>query len=496
MRRNNERGSALVFALILVLVLSVMAGSLMFLARSETWSGMSYRMMTQARYGAEAGVNAASNFLMSPNYVAPTGVGPAYPSGTFVGYDTTKYPVQLAGGGNVYLSTLSGQASTYPNGAMQTAFANAVNGSLQAGSTTVKYTASAQLMSMVSIVPFGTTTPVTIQTWQITAHGDIPGVLNAEAEVVTTLEQYTSPAFAYAAFAAGNNCGQITFTGNGVTNSYDSASLTANGGTINPANLGGSVPFNTYGGNVGTNGNESNSGANVTINGSLSVPNPTFGVCSAGNLTGLSGGSPGQITGGFVQLSAPVIFPPPSMTVPLSGTPNTTPGCTVNPCDITLSGNQTLQLTPGTYTVNSISVTGNAQIQIMPNPVTGQYGPVILNVVNQPTGTNNSNFPIAIAGNAISNPSYDPSNLQVLCCGTGTPNNPTIQIAGNGASAAVVYAPNATVDFKGNGQFFGSVIANQLTDVGNGAIHYDMNLKKKMFTVGQYTLQSFTWNKY
>jgi hypothetical protein len=492
MRRQNEKGSALVFALILVLVLSVMAGSLMFLARSETWSGMSYRMMTQTRYGAEAGVNATSNFLMSANYVPPIAIGPTYPSSNFVGYDTTKYPLQLTGGGNVYLSTLTGQASTYPNALMQTAFANAVNGTLQAGNTNVNYTASAQLMSMVTIIPFGTTTPVTVQTWQITAHGDIPGVLNAESEVVTTLEHYTSPAFAYAAFAAGNGCGQLSFTGNGTTDSYDSASLTPNGGTINPANLGtASDPFNLFGGNLGTNGNDSNSGANVTINGNLSVPNPTYGVCSAGNVTGLSGGNPGQVTGGFVQLSAPVTFPPPSITAPLPGTPNTTPGCTLNPCDISLAGSNTITLTPGTYTVNSISMAGNSQIIIAPNPVTGQYGPVILNVVSDGTST-----PITIAGNGIGNPTYDPSMFQILCCGPTAPSNPTIKIAGNGASAAAIYAPNATASFKGNGQFFGSVIANQLTDVGNGAIHYDLNLQKKMFTVGQYTLQSFTWNKF
>lgn len=493
MRRHNEKGSALVFALILVLVLSVMAGSLMFLARSETWSGMNYRMMTQARYGAEAGVNAASNFLMSTNYVPPIAAGPTYPSSTYVGYDTTKYPLQLAGGGNVnvYLSTLSSQASTYPDAAMQTAFANAVNGTLQAGNTNVNYTASAQLMSMVTIIPFGTTTPTTVQTWQITAHGDIPGVLNAQAEVVTTLEHYTAPAFAYAAFAAGNGCGQLTFTGNGTTDSYDSASLTTNGGTINPANLGGSVAFNLFGGNVGTNGNETNSGANATINGTLAVPNPTYGVCSAGNITGLTGGNPGQVTGGFVQLSAPVTFPPPSITAPLAGTPNTFPGCAVNPCDISLNGNNTVTLTPGTYTINSIQMAGQSQIIIAPDPVTHNYGPVILNIVSNGTST-----PIAIAGQGISNPTYDPSIFQILCCGPGAPANPTIQIAGKGSSAATVYAPNAIVDFSGNAQFFGSAIANKLTDVGNGAIHYDLNLQKKMFTVGQYTLQSFTWNKY
>jgi hypothetical protein len=81
--------------------------------------------------------------------------------------------------------------------------------------------------------------------------------------------------------------------------------------------------------------------------------------------------------------------------------------------------------------------------------------------------------------------------LQFVYAGNGT-----IQIAGNGASAAVVYAPNATADFKGNGTFYGSVIASQLTDVGNGAIYYDLKLKKKLYTIGNYVLDAFTWNKY
>jgi len=38
----------------------------------------------------------------------------------------------------------------------------------------------------------------------------------------------------------------------------------------------------------------------------------------------------------------------------------------------------------------------------------------------------------------------------------------------NGASAAVVYAPNATADFKGNAAFYGSVIAAHLKDVEMG----------------------------
>ncbi len=57
MNKTKERGVALILALILVLVLSVMAVSLMFLSQTETWSSMSYRIMSQARGGAEAGVN-------------------------------------------------------------------------------------------------------------------------------------------------------------------------------------------------------------------------------------------------------------------------------------------------------------------------------------------------------------------------------------------------------------------------------------------------------
>lgn len=503
MKRNNQRGSALIFALILLLVLSAMAGSLMFLSKSETFSSMNYRMLTQARYGAEAGVNAAANFIMN-TYVPPVG-NPI--TQVFPGFNTATYPVTDAGGNPIFLSTLSGQASNYPGGQAQANFTAAMNANLplQAGANTVNYTASAQLMTMISIVPFGTTTPVTIQTWQIRAHGDITNVRNAEAEVVTTLERYISPAFAYAAFADGSGCGQLSFTGNGTTNSYDSAALTPNGGTVSPGATGSNIPLNGFGGNVGTNGNETDSGSNVQINGSLSTPNSGFGVCSAGNVTAFSGSNfKNQVSGGLIQLPQAITFPTPTI-YPAGNTNinNTqTLGPTMDPAncgltaglsattcqygDINLSGNRIVTLYPGTYNVNSISITGNAQLVVAPDPVTGQYGPIVINVAG-----NNNTTPIDLEGNGIGNPTFNPQLLQFTYAGNGL-----IKIAGNGASAAVVYAPNSTADFKGNGQFFGSVIANQLTDVGNGAIYYDMHLKKSLFTIGNYVLNSFTWNKY
>jgi hypothetical protein len=462
---------------------------MMFLSQSETWSSMNYRLMTQARYGAEAGVHATANFLLN-NYAPPAptaGVPPPLPAGynllSPVPAGCGGSPCITNGAGNpIVLSSLNGTPANYPDGAQQAAFLAATNKALAAGGTTINYTSSATLLSMVQITPFATTTPAMIQTWRITAHGDIATVRNAEAEVSAILETQITPAFGYAAFATDNGCAALDFTGNGTTDSYDSGSLALNGaGVAMPP-----ATFNSYGGNVGTNGNETDSGSNVTINGTLSTPDAGVGVCTAGNVTALTGKLSG-ITGGLVQLGQPVVMPTPNVPAPgdtaVSGTQTLPPG---NYGDISLGSKDVLTLTPGVYNINSISESGQSQVAIAPDPKTGLYGPVIINV----TG-NGQSTPVNLTGQGLANPTLDPSLLQFVYAGTGT-----INIVGNGASAAVVYAPNATADFKGNAAFYGSVIAAHLKDVGNGAIHYDLHLKKKLYTVGTPTLNSFTWSKF
>src|SRR5205814_10569972 len=114
-----------------------------------------------------------------------------------------------------------------------------------------------------------------------------------------------------------NGCGALSFTGNGTTDSYDSGNLPVAGGVVSAPSS-----FNTSGGNVGTNGNESNSGNNVTINGTLSSPNAGFGVCTAGNMTALSGTSLNHVTGGIIQLPQAANCPTP--VIPPPGPSNTT----------------------------------------------------------------------------------------------------------------------------------------------------------------------------
>jgi len=126
--KTNEKGVALILTMILLLVLSVMAVSLMFVARTETWSTMNYRMMSQARYSAESGINVAANYLMY-SYVAPGAANDPLAS-----YDTTKSPVMLTGTQTPVVLAVSGSkapnGNTYPASAVASGFQGAVPGSL------------------------------------------------------------------------------------------------------------------------------------------------------------------------------------------------------------------------------------------------------------------------------------------------------------------------------------------------------------------------------
>ena len=523
MKRSNQKGVALIFALIFVLVLSITAASLMFLSQSETWSSMNYKLMTQSRYGAEAGLHAAANYLMSA-YPQP-GVSASDPMSN---YKTDVSPVQPSGGGNPIAlgATMNNIGANYPVSSTKTAFNTATQKSLTAGNNTVAYTVSAELLSMRQIRECQNLQPLTAQLWKLTSHGDIAGVRNSEVEVSALLESHVTPCYNYAGFATGSGCGSISFNGGGTIDSYDSGNLALSGG--NPVTQ-------TYEGNLGSNGNV-NTAAHTVINGTFSSPDTGVGACSAGNVDALSGNTT-SVTGcgtsptnclaapGLIKLPqavtlvtpvipATVATPAPNLgngNVPLTLTP-----CSAN-CDgvnnttgnygnISISGGNSNIATfvpavvggacvPGTYYVNSISLTGNASIAIGPCPGTGTgpgnpavYQPVIINVVGSGQST-----PLDIGGNGISNNTFNSTLLQIQYAGTGT-----IDLHGNGQSTAVLYAPNAAINFTGNANWYGSVIGKTINSNGNASvsIHYDRALQKNLMTVGNWTMDTFTWSKF
>lgn len=528
--KRSEKGIALILALIMVFVLSVMAVSLMFISQTETWSSLNYRMMSQARDGAEAGIYAGSNYIVNtyvqpgstssssafnqyqknPFSLFPVAYAATTTSDPTTSYNTTVTPV-LYNSAPVLL-TADGAQSNYPISSVESAFnTNGVGyGSLTSGGTTVNYATEAKLMSMrQAFTPFGksSTYKTTVQTWKLTSIGSVTGIRGASVQISATLEQHVYPTFNYAAFATNAGCSALQFGGGGSTDSYSSAA----------ALVGGTPVISSNGGNVGTNGNLATNGNPTTIDGTLSTPRTGVGTCTASNVTAWTDTS-GHVTGGLVELPQAVTYPTP--TVPAAGTTNittnascpsaatmttaggtctvgsggnpacgnntmciapTTAGGTVNLGDLSLTGNNDLHLAAGVYDINSLKQTGNTKLVL-------DSTPVILYV----TGTSQTT-PVDLTGGGLVNTSggYNPMSFQVLYAGTGT-----IKLSGNSSAVGLLYAPNATYSFAGGSNWYGAVIGAAMTDMGGTAIHYDRQLQNQAFTVGPWTLNSFSWKKY
>jgi Tfp pilus assembly protein PilX len=469
---HQDRGIALVLSLFLMSAMSILAVSLMFMAQTETYSSMNYRLMSQARYGAESGVQKTVNYLLEGGYTPPLATG----ADLLAKYDTSKSPVTTLDGKEVILSANDAVDANYPVPAVQNAFKAALQGTLPSGTTTVSYAPYAKLLSMQQIPVYGGGLQ-TIQTWQITSNGSITTGRTATVEVTATLETQKQPATMYAAFGTSGGCGALKFKGNSLVNSYDSTS---------PLNASGEPDTSDSGGNVGTNGNLTESGS-ATIFGSLSTPRIGVGACSDGNVDAYSSSGGAHLDAGILKLPQAVLLPTPA--VP-SGVPNTDytgsgplenghsyGNVTVNGGTMTLcSANATCIIN-----VNSIKLAGNATLAV----ATGAT--VILNVV----GSDNTS-PIDLTGGSTTNGgSFDPSHLQIQYAGTGS-----VFVGGNTDSTAMLYAPNAEVTLAGNNDFYGALVTSKLTVPGNANLHYDRHLSQEFFVVGNSMLSSFSWKKY
>jgi hypothetical protein len=509
-RHSDERGVALILSLFLVTVMSVLAASLMFLSQTETYSTMNYRMMSQARYGAESGVHAAANYLLN----GYTAVQPGTAGDPLSNYNLAVSPVTY-NNQPVVLSATGSIVSNYPVPATTTAFNAAANGSLTNGTTTVQYTAYATLMSMQQV---GVTSAI-VQRWQIVADGSINGAKTATVEVSSTLESLVVPGVGYGVFATGDSCGALTFQGTSSNDSYDSSTYNPALGAVTAAN-GGLTQDRS---DVGTNGNMGESG-NATVHGNLYTPRTGTGACNNGG-GGVAGDALTQsghatLDGALKQLPAVVTFPTPPAPTPLPPTTSQTinasancasiglaaPACTGTAgnltinltlapitlgnlsvsggANITLVGSAAATTTPN-FTVNSITLNGNSTITIQ-SPTT-----VVMNVAGKnPDGTTMAT-PIDLTGGNTSNVSMVPAHFLIDYAGTGA-----VNVGGTNATAAMVDAPNAAVTLTGTGDFYGAALSNTFLDKGTGNFHYDRNLANSLFaTAGAPWLTSFSWKK-
>lgn len=490
--RNSEQGMAIILALFMMLAMTVLGTSLMFVSKTETLSSHNYRLMSQARYGAESGIHTAANYLLSGAYTAAAPGMPAS-SDLMANYVTTVSPVTY-NGAPVVLSWDS-TASNYPITDIKTAFAAAAQGTLDVKDAPVTYKARATLKSMRQISDAFTGSLITLQTWDVTAEGSITGARNATVEVSSLIERQTTPVYAYAAFATDNGCAALSFAGGATTNSYDSQAALS----------GGTPVIGNYGGNVGSNGNLTEVGNTTVVQGSLSTPRQGVGACTANNVTAQTTSGGASVSGGLNQLSQNVTYPTPPAPNPLppttvtdfkktTGCPsgygsvcaNSTNGATITPGgaivtmgNVAINAGAVLQLNAGTYVMNSLTMNGNSTIKI-------NSGPVIIKVAGVGQST-----PITITGQGLINSTFKPGDLQFQYGGTGE-----IKLAGGDTTAGLFYAPNATAKITGGADLYGAIVVKQLTEAGGAAIHYDRRLQNDALTAGNYMLSAFTWNNY
>lgn len=495
MRTTNEQGAAIVMAMFMMLMVSALGAAMVQVARTETLSSANYTSMSQARYAAESGVAAASNYLLSNAYA---GVMPGTGGDPIGNYNLTVSPV-TRNGAPVVLSSDPDVASNYGAAAVVTGFQAATSGTLQVGGTAA-YNARATLLRMRQIVDGISNQTITLQTWEITGSGARAiGEIAGAAEVSAIIERGTRPVFNYAAFATANGCSALKFSGNTNTNSFDSSIPVAPGNT---------PVLTADGGHVGTNGNLGETGF-ATVNGTLSTPMSGIGTCTANNVTAATIGPNASVAGGLVQLSQPVDFPIPPEPNPLPPTTNQTINspscpagyggtCAVNGTQVeftpsgttpvllgnlNINGSQSVLLKAGIYHVNSMDVSGGGRIVV--DATSG--GQVTIVLAGQGGGTS----VFSVTGNGISNATWDPSLLRIQYAGTKT-----MSFAGNGDTAALIYAPNAHAAMSGNADFFGSVIMRTVDSIGNAGIHYDRRLQRSTLTQANPVMTSFTWHTF
>ena len=253
--------------------------------------------------------------------------------------------------------------------------------------------------------------------------------------------------FDFGAYATGSGCGALTISGNAYTDSFDSSQGTP------------SQTVQLSKGLIGSSGNVTIAG-DVTVNGPVFALNTTVGPCTNGT-PGISLSGKATATGGYIQLTAPPVFPNPAAVTPGSQDYAVTSDTILPPGNygnIAVSGGKTLTLSPGTYNINSLNLSGGASIAIKP------AGQVMVNIAG-----NNVLQPIQFSGAGAANSGGVPLNLFLSYGGTLP-----ITISGRSGSYAVLYAPNSAVTLAGD--WFGAMVVGTLDDSGGGAIHYDRSL--------------------
>ena len=113
---------------------------------------------------------------------------------------------------------------------------------------------------------------------------------------------------------------------------------------------------------------------------------------------------------------------------------------------------------PAVYTMNSLTMNGNATLVIS--------GPVVINFAGVGVTT-----VVDMTGGSFSNTTNVPSSFVINYGGSDS-----MTIQGGNQSYAVINAPNSDLRFRGNANFYGQAIARTIDDQGGTNFYWDTAL--------------------
>ncbi len=226
-RLGKQSGVALVTALLMLFVLSLVVTAMITTSQQEMWTNANFRATTQARYVAEGGAQAAIYYLKN------TWTLPATSSFTL-----TSYPITFSSNNsNIVMasSNFGNLSDTYSSfdSAGDAAFDAKISSfqtTLQGSISTAKIAVAAQLLYV--------NTSTNLTRWRITSRGSVGNAGSSGAsggvgsglaqveEIVefapgsSTLLPVPFKGFNYGGFATGAGCNSIYMSGGSSTNAY------------------------------------------------------------------------------------------------------------------------------------------------------------------------------------------------------------------------------------------------------------------------------------
>ncbi len=130
--------------------------------------------------------------------------------------------------------------------------------------------------------------------------------------------------------------------------------------------------------------------------------------------------------------------------------------------ELELKGNEVLTLDSGVYYLEELEMMGNSKLVI--------NGEVIIYLYDDAE--------LELDGNAILNTDDNASNLRIYLYNEHDEGE--VEISGNAALSAAVYAPNAEIEISGNATIYGAVAGGTIKINGNPDVHYDEDIRTKL----------------